>query len=156
MTTQEAGLCHSSSVTLRSYGSPRSISGAIQKAEPTRDILRSGSLAGSSPTSLAKPKSVTTASLPRCVTRIKQFWMEGKHPFSHMDNKCNNTTQLAGSYLKIAMQVAAKTSQNGKVAFTIFCVQYILIFSRHSGAQVCNSTICPHEGSRISHAMSGL
>lgn len=57
--------------TLRSYGSPRNISGAIQKADPTNDNFRS--LAGSSTTSLARPKSVTKASLPRAVTLIRQF-----------------------------------------------------------------------------------
>ena len=61
-------------VTLRSYGSPRSISGAIQKAEPTRDSFLSASLTGSSTTSLASPKSVTRASRPRAVTRMRQFW----------------------------------------------------------------------------------
>lgn len=66
-------------VTLRSYGSPLSISGAIQKAEPTRESFRSGSLAGRSPTSLARPKSVTTASRPRDDMRIRQFWQHKQH-----------------------------------------------------------------------------
>src|SRR4029434_417871 len=65
---------HTHTHTLRSYVSPRSISGAIQKAEPTNDnFLSLAGSAGSSTTSLARPKSVTKASLPRAVTRIRQF-----------------------------------------------------------------------------------